>query len=96
MIPFYLVRKPVFKLFDYFNLNGIGHDFVKEMGKKAKREGRNLLEVSLEDSEFRNLYDGLPDNKREILEGKLENYMGSSKERAEQKNIAYVKGVIRG
>ncbi len=75
---------------------GIGHDFVKEMGKKAKREGRNLLEVSLEDSEFRNLYDGLPDNKREILEGKLENYMGSSRERAEQKNIAYVRGVIAG
>lgn len=75
---------------------GLGHDFVKEMGKRAKRERRNLLEVSLEDSEFRDLYDRLPDNKKEILGGILEKYLGSSKERAEQKNIAYVRRVIRG
>ncbi len=72
---------------------GIGHDFVKEMGKRAKREARPLLEVSLEDSEFRMLYGGLAENKREILEGKLENYIGSSRTKA-QLNLEYARSVI--
>jgi len=72
---------------------GVGHDFVKAMGKKSKKEVRPLLEVSLEDSEFRKLYDGLPENKRVILGGKLENYLGSAEERA-QINREYAKNVI--
>ena len=73
---------------------GVGHDFVKEMGKRAKREGRPLLDVSLEDSEFRTLYEGLPESKSAILRGKLENYMGSSDIRAQQ-NLKYVKSIIK-
>ncbi len=72
---------------------GVGHDFVKEIGKRAKREDRPLLEVALEDSEFRILYNGLPEHKREILGGKLENYIGSSITRAQQ-NLKYVKSII--
>lgn len=73
---------------------GVGHDFVKEMGKRAKREGRLLLDVALEDSEFKVLYGGLSENKRAILGGKLENYLGSSSTRAQQ-NLKYVREVIR-
>lgn len=74
---------------------GVGHNFVKEIGRKAKREGRPLLEVALEDSEFRKVYYGLPDIKRLILEGDLENYLGSSSTKAQQ-NLKYVKSVIIG
>ncbi|MCK5449235.1 hypothetical protein KAI32_00035 [Candidatus Pacearchaeota archaeon] len=73
---------------------GVGHDFVKEMGKRAKKERRPLLEVALEDSEFRTLYDGLSENKSAILGGKLENYLGSSSNRAQQ-NLKYVRSVIK-
>ena len=73
---------------------GVGHNFVKEIGKKAKREGKSLLDVALEDSEFRELYNGLPPIKAEILEGELENYLGSSNTRAQQ-NLKYVKRVIK-
>ena len=72
---------------------GVGHDFVKEIGKRAKKEGRPLLEVALEDSEFKALYNGLPETKASILGGKLENYLGSSATRAQQ-NLKYVKSVI--
>ncbi len=73
---------------------GVGHNFVKEMGKKSKREGRSLLDVALEDPEFKRLYGGLPAIKAEILEGELENYLGSSNIRARQ-NLKYVKSVIK-
>lgn len=72
---------------------GVGHDFVKEMGKKAKKQGKRLLDVSLEDYEFRSLYYSLPENRKDILNGKLENYLGSARERT-QYNIAYAKGII--
>lgn len=74
---------------------GVGHDFVKEMGKRAKKQGENLLDVSLRDSEFNKLYQSLPRNKKEILKGKLENYLGSSKERTKI-NIEYARDVIIG
>jgi len=73
---------------------GVGHDFVKEMGKKAKKEGIPLLDVALEDDEFRNLYLGLTVNKRAILGGQLENYLGSSSARTQQ-NLKYVKSIIK-
>jgi adenylosuccinate lyase len=72
---------------------GVGHDFVKEMGKIAQKQKRNLLSVCMEDSEFSNLYSRLPENKREILNGKLENYIGSSKERANS-NLEFTKDII--
>ncbi len=73
---------------------GIGHDFVKEMGKRAKKQGGRLLDVSLEDGEFRKLYGSLSETKRDVLNGRLENYLGSAKERT-QINIVYAREVIR-
>ena len=72
---------------------GVGHDFVKSVGRKAKKVGRSLLSVALDDSDFRELYDGLPENQREILCGKLENYLGSSRNK-QQINLEYVREVI--
>lgn len=72
---------------------GVGHDFVKEMGKKAIQERIDLLGVCLEDSEFHEMYDALPENKRDILNGELEKYIGSSLERAET-NLCYVDKVF--
>ena len=71
---------------------GVGHDFVKEIGKK--RKGRKLLEVALEDSEFTRLYETLSEDKKDILQGQLEKYTGSAKQRA-LKNIAYARSVIQ-
>lgn len=72
---------------------GVGHDFVKNMGKKAKKEKRKLLEVSLEDPEFKIVYDGLPNYKQSILNGELELYTGSAHERA-RKNVEYARRII--
>ncbi len=73
---------------------GVGHDFVKEIGKRAKKERRPLLDIALEDSEFKTLYDNLSENKAEILLGKLEKYLGSSITRTQQ-NLKYVKSMIK-
>jgi len=73
--------------------HGVGHAFVKEIGKRAKRDGRFLLSVALDDSDFRELYGGLSEIKRAILDGELENYLGSSKDR-QQLNLEYVREVI--
>ena len=71
---------------------GVGHDFVKEIGKRAKKEDKSLLVVALEDSEFREVYDSLSEKKKSILSGKLEYYVGSAFERA-KKNIEYVRSI---
>lgn len=73
---------------------GVGHDFVKEMGKKAKKEDMTLLDASLEDDEFKDLYDSLTQDKQEILNGQLEKYIGASKEKARE-NIRYALKVAR-
>ncbi len=73
--------------------HGTGHNFVREMGIKAKKEGRRLLDVALEDTEFKSLYNFLPDSKRQILGGRLGLYLGSAKERT-QHNIGYAMEVI--
>ncbi len=67
---------------------GVGHDFVKEMAKLSDKRNKKLLDISLEDPEFAKLYETLPQNKKEILNGKLEYYIGSSLKKA-QKNIEY-------
>ncbi|MBS3149825.1 hypothetical protein J4455_04000 [Candidatus Woesearchaeota archaeon] len=72
---------------------GVGHDFVKAMAKEAKTRAVRLIDVCQEDKEFSELYDGLPKTKQEILQGQLEKYTGSAKERANL-NIAYAKKVI--
>ena len=71
---------------------GMGHDFVKEVGKLAKKQRERLLVVSLRDSEFNTLYHSLPENKREILDGRLENYLGSASERT-RINIEYARDI---
>ena len=71
---------------------GLGHDFVKEMSKRALKDGRQLLEVALEDEEFRTLFGSLPKNKQQILQGRLELYVGSAFERA-RINIAYARNL---
>ena len=72
---------------------GVGHDFVKEMGKKAKKENRRLLDVSLEDKEFMKVFKTLPGEKIRILNGELELYIGSAHERAKE-NVEYARKVI--
>ena len=71
---------------------GVGHDFVKELGKRAKKENKPLLLVALEDNEFREVYDSLSEKKKSILSDKLEYYVGSAFERA-KKNIEYVRSI---
>jgi len=74
---------------------GVGHNFVKEIGKRAKHEKPKLLDVALEDSEFSALYSRLSENKQEILSGKLELYIGHSLERAKE-NVANARTILVG
>jgi adenylosuccinate lyase len=55
---------------------GIGHDFVKKMSIKAKKEKKNLMDVCMKDDEFVQLYNSLEDKKKLILQGNLEYYTG--------------------
>ena len=73
---------------------GVGHDFVKEMGKKAKREKRKLINVCLSDDKFLRMFKNLPQNKKDILNGEMEKYTGSAKKRAKM-NIDYSRDTIR-
>lgn len=72
---------------------GVGHDFVKEMGKRAKNQGRSLQDVSFKDQEFRDLYESLSQTKRNVINGEMELYLGSARERTRH-NIEYARGVI--
>jgi len=74
---------------------GVGHDFVKVIGKKAKQKNRSLMSIAREDDEFVKLYDTLPQNQQEILEGKLELYVGFTSDRA-RNNIDYALRVTGG
>lgn len=74
---------------------GLGHDFVKEIGKQAKRMGKPLLDVAMLDKEFRDLFFTLPEHKQDILTGKLELYVGSSREKA-QRNREYAMKAVKG
>ena len=73
-------------------VHGDPHTFVKEVGKKSKKSGRKLLDVALEDIEFARAYENLSEDKRAILGGKLELYIGDAIKRAEM-NIDYAKSV---
>jgi len=57
---------------------GVGHDCVKKMCQKAQKEERPLLDVCLEDAEFKELYHKLDKKKQDILAGHIELYIGSS------------------
>jgi len=69
---------------------GVGHEFVKIMAREAKKRKTNLLQICQEDKEFSELYKKLPILKQEILQGELEKYTGSAKERARM-NIVYAR-----
>jgi len=71
---------------------GVGHDFVKEMGKQSKKQGRKLLEVSLQDKEFSEFYQTLSKKKQDILNGQLEEYIGPSIQKAKE-NITYARTI---
>lgn len=73
---------------------GAGHDFVKEIGKTAIKTKRPLLQIALEDTEFREVYEKISPWKQEVLQGKLEEYKGSAKERGAI-NIAYAREAIK-
>jgi adenylosuccinate lyase len=60
---------------------GVGHDFVKEIGKMAIRKKKPLLEVALEDPFFSKLFNELPFYKQDILSGKVQVYLGTCDER---------------
>ena len=72
---------------------GVGHDFVREMAKRAKKEGKYLLETAKEDSEFMELHKKLSMKEKNILYGGLEDYLGSAAERA-RINLEYAKRAI--
>jgi len=62
---------------------GVGHSFVKEMMKIAKRQATRLIDVSLEDQEFKEFYETqLRAHEKDILNGDIEKYVGSAHERA--------------
>lgn len=70
--------------------HGVGHDFVKAM---AKKKGRKLLEVCLEDPHFKTLYDSLETKKQKILQGNLELYAAPALQRARE-NIEEARELI--
>ena len=74
---------------------GVGHDFVKKMAIKAQKEKRKLIDVCMEDQEFRTLYETRLDNiRKSILNGELEKYTGSAKERTNT-NMEYARETIQ-
>ena len=73
---------------------GVGHDFVKHSAREAKKQGKNLLETALDDSDFAELHDGLTDMKTRILNGDAGQYLGSAKERLKN-NVFYAQNVCK-
>ncbi len=72
---------------------GPGHTFVKEIAKNMLKTGNGLLETALKDPHFQQVYNQLPTAKKAILNGKLENYLGSAAEKA-QLNISFAREVV--
>jgi len=74
---------------------GLGHDFVKKMTQVSKLNKRPLIDVCLEDSEFVEVYNTLPSFKKDILNGKFEEYLGPYLQDCEY-NVTYARSVIAG
>jgi adenylosuccinate lyase len=72
---------------------GEGHNFVKEMAKRAKTQKKGLVNVCLRDDEFREFFGALPKRESEILLGDIEKYIGPAYKKA-RNNRAYSRGVI--
>lgn len=75
--------------------HGVGHEAVKEFSKVAKRENQPLIAVALDDEHFKGFYNGLTQKERDILDGRLEFYLGSSLDRA-RLNMEYARKVAGG
>ena len=73
---------------------GNAHDFVKHIGKRSKKEKRPLLDIAQEYKTFNEIIGTLPEYQKEILNGKLENYIGNSIQRAEH-NRSYAQGIAK-
>lgn len=71
----------------------VWHSFVKQMAKIAKENKKNLIEVCLEDQEFKQMFENLSQDKKDILNWMLEKYIWHSKKRLED-NCKYVLELI--
>ncbi len=69
---------------------GGGHDFVKKIAIEAKKSGRKLLDVAMEDDQFRSAYGELPEWQQSALQGNAKEYLGSAVQRAKI-NIDYAR-----
>ena len=72
---------------------GMGHDFVKKMTQTSKLSKRPLIDVCLEDPEFVEVYNTLPSFKKDILNGKFEEYLGPFLQDCEY-NVNYARSVV--
>ncbi len=73
---------------------GVGHSFVKEMGKKSLTEGRSLIEVCLDDTEFREFYRTIGEINKLIIHGEMEHYLGDIQKRIDI-NLARTREAIK-
>lgn len=71
---------------------GDPHTFVKTVARVAKKERVPLLTAALKDPEFRAAYARLSEEKKEILGGRVELYLGDAKERG-RLNIEYAREI---
>ena len=60
---------------------GVGHSFVKEIAKLSQTSGKQFMKVLFADSEFLELFETLPKDKQDIINGKLELYQWTSAQR---------------
>lgn len=72
--------------------HGDPHNMVKKFAQQAKQDKVRLLDIALKDDSFSRMFEGLDKEKRRILEGELELYLGSSIEDAKD-SIAFAKCV---
>ncbi len=74
--------------------HGPGHEFVKYVGKKIAGTNIGLLEEALKDERFARLYEeGLTGKQKSILQGNVEQYTGSARERT-QYNLLLTRAII--
>ena len=73
--------------------HGVGHDAVKVYARQARKDGATLLVTARNDPEFELAYQQLPTQHQRTLNGELEQYLGSAKDRARH-NIDYARSAI--
>ncbi len=73
---------------------GTGHEFIKQMGIKAVKEQTPFMKLVKEDGQFNDVYERLPHNKKAIIDGELEKYLGSTQYRIAE-NLGTARAIIR-